>query len=77
MFGSYVFVVAIVVLILYLLIRATRGENKSAERDLLQRCMGDKSQVDRLIALEQRRNNGLSREQAALAAIQSHRRDNR
>lgn len=53
------------------------GSRKSFEDELILLCRGDRSQLERLIALEQKRHSGWSRERAAKAAIYSLKRDNR
>lgn len=45
------------------------------EKQLLERCMGDVAQVERLIAYEQQRRPGLSRSAASDAAVDRWKRD--
>jgi hypothetical protein len=47
----------------------------AAERRLLQRCAGDQAQMERLIALELERRPGVSRADAADAAVDRWNRD--
>jgi hypothetical protein len=47
----------------------------AAERRLLQRCAGDQTQMDRLIAGELQRHPGISRAQAADRALDRWNRD--
>jgi len=47
------------------------------EKELLTKCLGDKSKVERLINYELKRNTNLSREDAARNASSSITRDNR
>ena len=49
---------------------------KRAEANLLQLCNGDRQMLERLIAFEQDRTLGQSREEAAKAAAFAIRRDN-
>ena len=65
-----------VVVLLYVFARK-RSERKSAEAELLRHCLGDAEMAERLIAFEQKRTKGGSREAAARAATHSNRRDNK
>ncbi len=77
MIGLNTIFVVVVLLLVFYGVRAVRSSMLSRENNLLKLCHGDQEQVDRLIALEQRRNSKLSRRQAARAAIYAYRRDNR
>lgn len=50
---------------------------RRAERELLKLCQGDTDMLERLIAYEQKRTPGQSREEAAKAASYAIRRDSR
>jgi hypothetical protein len=49
----------------------------SPEARLLRVCQGNRDQVERLILAEMRRNESLSRQEAASRALQRFQRDNR
>lgn len=59
----------------------SRGKIKTSgkryEKELLTRCLGDKTKAERLISYELTRNPNLSRENAAKNASESITRDNR
>jgi low affinity Fe/Cu permease len=65
--------IAIVVLILFLLMKSQA--DSSADKDLLTLCRDDEAQMNRLIALEQKRKAGISRKEAVIRALESLRRD--
>ena len=56
---------------------AGAGGKSSAESELLRMNLGDKNKVERLIQYEMRKKPGLSRAEAARAAVESMRYDNR
>jgi hypothetical protein len=68
-----------VIVVIVLLLRRAAGPSESAfvEDDLLQLCSGDKSQMERLIALERKNAPGISRSVAITRAAYSLRRDKR
>ncbi|MEO1037716.1 MAG: hypothetical protein AAFX44_19320 [Pseudomonadota bacterium] len=75
-----IYVIAGVVLVVVALYwrSASSSAGSTADVDELYRlCNGDKEQMERLIALEMARNDELSREQAAAAAVYAYKRDNR
>jgi hypothetical protein len=49
----------------------------SAEARLVRVCQGNRDQAERLILAELRRNDSLSRQEAAHRALQRYQRDNR
>ena len=75
----YIIAVLFIVLIVFALRAgsANFGTTVGFEKKLYRLCRGDKAQVERLIALEQSRREGLSREKAAKDAVESFKRDNR
>jgi hypothetical protein len=56
---------------------AHRGRRHAAEKELLQICLGNEGQAERLIEGEMNRAPGLSRDEAARRAVERYRRDNR
>ena len=52
-----------------------KRSSSAAEKRLLQRCAGDQAQMERLIAHELERRPGVSRAQAADAALERWNRD--
>ncbi len=69
--------IAIVVVLLVLVFRgrATTSEKNDDETELRHLCHGDGAQMERLIAMEQRKVPGSSRSAAVAKAIHSMRRD--
>jgi len=61
------------------LLRRVRGRESehAVEQRLLRSCMGDRSQVERLVSGEMRRHPGISRARAAARVLESLVRDNR
>jgi hypothetical protein len=55
---------------------ARRRRAAAPERQLERICRGDIAQASRLIAYELRRAPEISRQEAAIRAVESHRRDN-
>ena len=60
-----------------MLLRGGAASGRDAEKELLRLCRGDRDMMDRLIAHEQGRRHGRSREAAVKAAMDSLKRDNR
>ncbi len=56
---------------------AQHGGKSRAESELLRMNLGDKNKVERLIQYEIRKAPGISRAEAARAAVESMRHDNR
>ena len=54
-----------------------RGPSHRAEAQLRRSCLGDASQVERLIDGEMKRAPGIARTEAARRALDRYRRDNR
>lgn len=76
MFGlKFLFLIAIIGIVIYGLIALLRPGDKD-QKALLLRCRNDQAQADRLIAHEIERNPKLDRDAAAKAALQALRRDN-
>ena len=68
--------IALVAGVIFLLRNA--GDSESArEKELFKLCRGDREMMERLIAHEEQRKKGRSRNAAIKAAIQSLQRDNR
>jgi hypothetical protein len=68
--------IALVAGVIFLLRNA--GDSGSArEKELFKLCRGDREMMERLIAHEEQRKKGRSRNAAIKAAIQSLQRDNR
>jgi hypothetical protein len=67
----------IVLAVIFLLFRWNNGSNatEDRERPLLARCLGNKTQVERLIRFEPNRAPGISREEAIDCAIRTHTQD--
>jgi len=59
------------------LLRKAGDSGGSREKELFRLCRGDREMMERLIAHEEKRRNGRSRDAAIKAAIQSLQRDNR
>lgn len=70
-------IVALVVIVFLLRRAADAPKPVSSERELLHLCGGDRSQMERLIALENRSAPGISRSVAVARAAYSIRRDKR
>ena len=69
---------AVVVVIAAILLRGLAwGIDVSAEARLLRFCRGNREQAERLIHAELKRNETLSRNEAADRALQRYQRDNR
>lgn len=66
--------VALAILVYYFYPRKRGG---AQETELLQLCHGDRDQMERLIALERRKNPAHSRGEAIAQAVYSLRRDKR
>lgn len=58
-------------------LRQRGGARRKAETQLRRICLGDESQVERLINSEMTRAPGISRAEAAGRAVGRYRRDNR
>ena len=59
------------------LVRKSAGSAEPRESELYKLCRGDREMMERLIAYEEKRGKGRSREAAITAAIDSLKRDNR
>lgn len=72
-------VLAAVILLagLFFLLRGSGGSIELLEEELHRLCRGDKAMMERLVAHEQDKVQGRTREAAIRAAIESIRRDNR
>jgi hypothetical protein len=76
---SLVLGVIVVVVVLYYFV--SRGDERAqqdsseSEDELVQLCLGDRTQAERLLALEKGKARGIDRGEAARRAIRSLRRD--
>ena len=61
----------------WLWLRRSGGASRQADTQLRRICLGDDSQVERLISGEMARAPGISRAEAASRAVERYRRDNR
>lgn len=71
-------ILVIVGLVLYFAFRSDvwrRRETSGTEDELLQLCLGDRQQAERLIALEAAKGKDISRAEAVRRAVRSLRRD--
>ncbi|MDY6946936.1 MAG: hypothetical protein SXG53_14565 [Pseudomonadota bacterium] len=75
--GIVIGIAVIVVVVFWFRRAADRPELDSSEVDLLHLCGGDKSQMERLVALEHRNRPGTTRLVAVAQAIRALRRDKR
>ncbi|GEM_PF-6434678 len=81
--SSLLIIVAIIVVIAFVFWKqggktgGRTGGKSAAESELLRMNLGDKNKVDRLIQYEMRKKPGISRAEAARAAVDSMRYDNR
>lgn len=73
--GIVIGIAVIAVVVLWLRRAADRPEPDSSEDDLLHLCGGDRSQMERLIALEHRNRPDTTRSVAVAQAIHALRRD--
>jgi hypothetical protein len=70
--------IAVIVVIVFLLLRSAHPpEQVSSEEELLKLCHGDRSQMERLIAVESKNAPGIPRSVAIARATYSIRRDKR
>jgi len=71
-------IILIAVIALFFLSQGKTKRSKGRyEKELLNKCFGDKNTVERLINYESKRNTKLTREEAARYASDSIARDNR
>ena len=71
-------ILAIVGVVLYFMFCGDargRADPDALEEELIQLCLGDRKQAERLIALEMKKAPGVARSEAARRALQSLRRD--
>jgi hypothetical protein len=71
-------VILVVVVLYYFVSRRDEGaqqDSSEAEDELVQLCLGDRTQAERLLALERRKARGIDRGEAARRAVRSLRRD--
>ena len=61
----------------FFLLRRRAGSGQQRDKELHRLCRGDSEMMERLIALEQAKRQGRTREAAIRAAIESIKRDNR
>ena len=70
-------IIIIILIASFLSWKKFKNSRISYEKELLNKCFGDKNTVERLISYELKRNPNLSREDAARNASESITRDNR
>jgi hypothetical protein len=77
MISPYVFLWVIAIVILIVCVVRIGGQRSTIDTRLLSACLGDRDQVERLIALEMRRKPPLSRREATSMALARIQRDSR